>query len=402
MSASVTGVGGAARRADLDWLRVGVFAGLIFYHEGLLYESGHRIVSVMLLATHPWRMSLLFLISGAATRFMTETVSATRLSAERSLRLLPPLAFAILFLIPVQAYLTLIETTAYAEGFPAFLRAYVSAADRAEVARQFNYALPVYGHLWFVFYLWAYTIALALALKLAPDGSRTAQRALERLLGGPALLIWPFVILAALRLVLFPSFGVTLRFVDDWYNHLVSGGMFLFGFLIARSDRLWVHIVRARWAALAMAVAGFAAYAVLGAHYGAAPETAEIQHPGMAVFYDLERWGAIVAVLGFGRRHLGRGAPSLRYLNGGVFTAYIVHEPAMLAAKHALKPLNLNVGVEMGLVALATLASCFLAYELARRIAWLGVALGQRRPGRLAFPPMRAQPITDQPARRAA
>ena len=27
----------AARRVDLDWIRVWVFAGLIFYHVGLLY-----------------------------------------------------------------------------------------------------------------------------------------------------------------------------------------------------------------------------------------------------------------------------------------------------------------------------------------------------------------------------
>jgi glucan biosynthesis protein C len=401
MGSSGTGVGGA-RRVDLDWLRVGVFAGLIFYHEGLLYEGNHRIVSVMLLATHPWRMSLLFLISGAATRFMADNFSAGRLSAERSLRLLPPLVFAILFLIPAQAYLMLIETTAYARGFPDFLRSYFSAPDRAQVARDFNYVLPVYGHLWFVFYLWAYTVVLALGLAWAPSWFRSAQRALERLVTGPTLLIWPFVVLAALRMILFPKFGVTLGFIDDGYNHLVSGGMFLIGFLTARSDRIWAHVVKARWAALAMAVAGFAAYSALGLHYGVPSEWAEAQHPGMAVFYDMERWGAIVALLGFGRRHLGRGAPALHYLNGGIFTAYIVHEPAMLAIRHWLKPMNLNIAAEAGLVTLGTLASCWLAYELARRISWLGVALGQRRLGKRPPPSMRARTIADPPVRHAA
>src|SRR5258706_4122391 len=99
----------SGRRADLDWLRVGLFVGLIFYHEGLLYEPGRAAISVLLLATHPWRMSLLFLISGAATRFMADRLSAGRLSAERSLRLLPPLAFAALVLVPAQAYLALVE-----------------------------------------------------------------------------------------------------------------------------------------------------------------------------------------------------------------------------------------------------------------------------------------------------
>ena len=61
MSAAPLSSPASARRADLDWLRVAAFGGLIVYHEGLLYEPGRQIVSVLLLVTHPWRMSLLFL-----------------------------------------------------------------------------------------------------------------------------------------------------------------------------------------------------------------------------------------------------------------------------------------------------------------------------------------------------
>jgi glucan biosynthesis protein C len=372
-------VSDTSRRTDLDWLRVGAFAGLIFYHEALLYEHSHRAVSLVMLVTHPWRMSLLFLISGAATRYMADGVSARRLSAERTLRLLPPLIFAVLFLVPIQAYLTLLQTTAYAEGFDAFLRTYVSMPARAEVARQFNYTLPVYGHLWFVFYLWAYTLVLTLGLGLGPGAFAWAQRRLERI-SAPALLVWPFIILATLRLMLFPRFGVTLGFSNDWYNHLVCAGMFLLGFLMARSERVWVHLVRARWAGLCMAAVGLIAYGCLVLYYGLSPEWAEAGHPAMGVLYDLERWGAMVAVLGFGRLHLAsRRAPALRYLNGGIFTAYIVHEPVLLALKHALAPMRLNIAVEVGLLTLGALGACFIAYELARRVRWLGVALGQRR-----------------------
>ncbi len=379
---------------DLDWLRVGVFAGLIFYHEGLLYEPGHPGVSLTLLFTHPWRMSILFLISGAATRFMAEGFSARRLSFERTLRLLPPLGFAILVLVPAQAYLTLIETTAYTGGFVHFLRAYVSAPERAQITRNFNYIVPVYGHLWFVFYLWIYTVVLSLGLHWAPGWFKRTQAGLERVLSGPSLLIWPFAIFTVARLSLYPVFGVNLGFLNDWYNHVTSACVFLFGFLIARSDKIWDELVKMRWAGLVMAVAGFAAYAPFVWHWGQGSDFAETQHPGMGVFYDLERWGAIVALLGFGHKHLarhtqGKGAVALKYLNGGIFTAYIVHEPAMLIMKHWLRPLQLNLAVEMTLVALGTTDACFVAYELARRVNWLGVALGQRRIGWLQFPARR-------------
>ena len=64
------------RRYDLDWLRIGAFALLILYHVGMYYvtwdwhvkspDAGAALEPLMLL-TSPWRLSLLFLISGAAT-----------------------------------------------------------------------------------------------------------------------------------------------------------------------------------------------------------------------------------------------------------------------------------------------------------------------------------------------
>jgi peptidoglycan/LPS O-acetylase OafA/YrhL len=367
----------SSRRADLDWLRVGLFAGLIFYHEGLLYEADHGGVSMVLLATHPWRMSLLFLISGAATRFITDKVGAGRLSAERSLRLLPPLIFAAVALVPIQLYLAMVEGSAYSGGYFDFLMDYAAAPGRIAAPGQ----QPIYGHMWFVLYLWAYTVVLAGALALRPTWFRAAQARMGKL-AGMGLLIWPYALLCLLRLTLYPAFGVSLSFVNDWYNHLVSGGMFLLGFLAARSETFWAEAVKARWAALFMAVAGFAAYGAMGLQFTTAPELAEPAHRSMAVFYEMERWGAVVAVLGFGYRHLAhRGTAAPRYLNGAVFTFYIVHEPAMLAAWHWLKPLNLHDGFEAALVAVATLAICLLAYETARRVGWLGVLLGQRRFG---------------------
>lgn len=246
-------------------------------------------------------------------------------------------------------------------------------------------------------------MGLALALHMAPDWFRRAQAWLERSLTGPTLLVWPFVIFTVARLSLYPVFGVNLGFLNDWYNHITSAGVFLFGFLIARSDRIWEQLVRMRWAGLAMAVAGFAFYAPFVWQWGQGSDFAETQHPGMAVFYDLERWGAIVALLGFGRKHLaghtqGKGAAALRYLNGGIFTAYIVHEPAMLIMKHGLRFMQLNLAVEMALVALGATAACLAAYELARRINWLGVALGQRRIGWLRLPARRPGALAAGPS----
>ena len=70
---------GSERRIDLDWVRIAAFGLLIFYHVGMLYvswgfhiKSAHQIAGLepVMLVLNPWRLSLLFLVSGVATRFM--------------------------------------------------------------------------------------------------------------------------------------------------------------------------------------------------------------------------------------------------------------------------------------------------------------------------------------------
>jgi hypothetical protein len=320
---------------------------------------------------------------------MAERHSAAGLTAERSLRLLPPLLFAGVLLIPVQLYYAMVDFGGYTGGYLDFLRSYFAAPHKLAVPHQ----TTIYGHLWFVFYLWAYTVLLAGLLALRPGWVRWAERALGRV-GGMTLLIAPYVGLCLLRTIAYPKFGMTLSFVDDWYNHTVSSAMFLLGFLAAHSAPFWEQVRRLRWAALVMALIGFGLYSAIGLHLGAPSELAEIGRPSLGLFYEMERWGAIVAVLGFGYRYLASASapPAPRYLTAAIFTYYIVHEPALMAAWHWLKPLGLNPALEAGLVALATLGACALAYEAARRVAFIGVALGQRRFGSWSFARPRAQP----------
>jgi len=68
---------------------------LIFYHVGMLYvswgfhiKSAHRITALepLMLVLKPWRLALLFLVSGAATRFMLQKYRIGPLLRSRSTR----------------------------------------------------------------------------------------------------------------------------------------------------------------------------------------------------------------------------------------------------------------------------------------------------------------------------
>jgi glucans biosynthesis protein C len=90
------------RRYDLDWLRVFAFGMLILYHVGMFYVTwdwhvksryASHLVEPAMLMVNPWRLALLFLISGIAVRFATDKMGFGKFLPERLMRLFLPLVF---------------------------------------------------------------------------------------------------------------------------------------------------------------------------------------------------------------------------------------------------------------------------------------------------------------------
>lgn len=373
------------RRPDLDWIRVGAFFLLILYHVGMFYvpwdfhvKSPRPVewLEPVMMLTNPWRLTLLFLVSGAATRFMADKVSAGGLAKARTARLLPPLVFAVLVIVPPQSFYEIVEKLGYYGSFLDFYGKYVTASGGWRPNGE-PLITPTYNHMWFVAYLLIYSLILAGLLRLAGPAFVKAQAGLERGLGGWGLLAWPTLFLIFLRLTLYPRFEITHALVDDWYNHALSFGVFLFGFLTAKSAVVKAGFIRVRWPALVMAVLGYGVYAALRWVYRAEDATMPPTLQAVAqVAYGLNQWGAIAAILGFGARHLTRGGPVLTYLTLGVFPFYIIHQTFIVVAGHHLAKLGLPQGLEALILIVGTFACCFATYEIVRRVALLRPLFG--------------------------
>src|SRR5882757_8070021 len=378
---------GAERRVDLDWVRIGAFGLLIFYHVGMLYvswgfhiKSAHRITALepLMLVLNPWRLALLFVVSGAATRFMLGKYAIGPLLRSRSYRLLIPLIFGMLVIVPPQAYDQIVESLGYPAGFPDFYARHYFAFGPQFCRPGPCILLPTWNHLWFVAYLWIYTMALGVILVAVPGLVGWVERRLVPVLSGVGLLIVPSVAFAAYRLAVLPSFPSTYALFGDWYNHAVYASVFLLGFLLARADAFWDAIERQRWFALSLAVAFFLSFLALRWTRGAGTPPSLVLKLYGGIAYGCYQWLCIVAVLGFARRWLTADSGVRRYLTDAIFPYYIVHQTAIIMIAHELHGRDLPAWLEAGIVIAGTVAACVLTYEVVRRIAALRPLFGLR------------------------
>jgi peptidoglycan/LPS O-acetylase OafA/YrhL len=231
--------------------------------------------------------------------------------------------------------------------------------------------------LWFVAYLWVYTVLLYLAVRLAPPLIPWLRRIAEERMSGFGVLLWPIAYLAVIRLGLAPRFPATHALVGDWYNHAMYFGVFLLGFSLAGARAAWGALERARWLTLGFAVVG---WAFLVAYFGAYSDDAAVPPVALRWFqrgvYGAEQWLAIAAAVGFAHRHLTHDSAVRRYLTSAIFPVYILHQTVIVVVAHALKPSHLYPPVEGVLLVLVTAATCFLSYEAIRRVRLLRPLFG--------------------------
>lgn len=361
----------------IDDLRILALGGLLLYHVGMAYvpwpwhvKGGFTSATLApwMLALNPWRMSLLFVISGAVTGLLMPRAEAGWLRA-RLKRLGAPLLLGMLLIVPPQAWWQVREQFGYTGGFAEFMSLYLrgyggfcNAAGRCLV-------LPTWNHLWFLPYLMLYTVLLWAALRRWPRALDAAGAWLAGHLGAISVLWVPWLLLAAGRLALRPWFDLTHDLIHDPLAHAQYAPAFLAGALWARTPGAWAAIARLRHLALALSVAGFAVSQGLGDQLPLV-----LARAGFA----LEQWCGVLAALGYGHQWLGAISAQHPRLAALVFPVYVLHQTLLIGLVVALKPLGLAPLLEAGLVLSGTVAGSLALAAAATRwralAPWLGGA----------------------------
>jgi len=394
-----------SRHFALDWLRIFAFGVLIFYHVGMYFNSeGWHAKSVhantsmepLMWLSSPWRLPLLFFISGVAIRFLADKLGAARFASDRAARLLPVILFGMYVVVAPQSYVELRAAGEVPAGFLQFWAGYAGQWDGP-----WSVHTPTWNHLWYVVYLFVYSLLLAPLIPLLRGAADAladgwAGRMLAHPVIGPALLLAiPAIPLLAIRFTLVPHFPTTHALTDDWANHALSLTFLMLGFLCAKNRAAWTAIDRALPVALGVTMAIVAFLFVAYQDWEATAENPLLLWPAR-IARVVYAWTMIVALAGLARRFLDRDAPLRRYLTEAIFPYYILHQTITVTVGYALTFAGLGVWTEFAVLAAATAAGCAIGFEIVRRIAPLRPLFGlrpsgargaSRSPARAASPP---------------
>ena len=376
-----------SRRYDLDWLRVIAFLILIFYHSGMFYvtwdwhvksiHAGPEAEWLMRLSS-PWRLSLLFFISGLALRFAADKRPAGAMMKSRLLRLGLPILCGMILVVAPQSWLQLVESGEFQGSFFAFWPHYIDPTS------EFSITTPTWNHLWYVVYLLVYSLMI---LPFAGPFSRFASGAMaklaRRVFAGRMGIVWAVVVPVAphllYRVVLDPHFPTTHDLTWDWANHAHSLTMVLTGYFLAKDEAFW-DAIRRGWKLIAGLTIAMGAVMTLVWNnwelFGGEVAPLEAWLWPARVGRVLFAWMVIYSLLGMAQQFLNRDSKALRYLTDAVFPWYILHQTLIVMFGFWLTRQGLPVAVEATLVIGLTVLGCVVGHELVRRIPLVRLFFG--------------------------
>lgn len=361
----------SGRRYDIDWLRVIAMWLLIIYHSVVAFQPfGSMILFIQneepmdyiwpaFQILNIWRIPILFVISGMGVYFAMRKRSWAQLMGERSRRILLPLVFGSLAIVPLHYYL---------------FQRYNGAALQY---------WPNPGHLWFLTNIFIYVIVgspLFFLLKKNPDNF--LSKFTRKILKSPAsifLFVIPFIIVSMITNP--PSFETYAMTSHGFYYGALC---FLMGFyFISLGDEFWIALSKTKYIFLAIAAI---LYSIRFFHYGF-EGVAESGDGFKNLSWDyvksmpnslkgLESISWMMWIFGLAHQFLNKSSKVLKYLSPAVYPTYIMHMFMQYAASYFVIPSSMPKELKFVLVVLMTFVGCYVFYEIIKRIKHLRPLFG--------------------------
>jgi glucan biosynthesis protein C len=365
----VTGQDG--RRQDIDWLRALAVYLLLLFHSARPFdsedwhvkdESRPGAVDLLTGGISQWHMPLLFLLAGWSLVPSLERRRAGELMRERRARLLVPLAFGSVALMPPLAYVEARHKGETGEGFLDYLPRFFTSLD------EFTWM-----YLWFLAYLYVFT-----ALYL--PGLRRLRARDWTVASVPAWAPYAAIVpLAAVQIGLRGRWPGYQNLYDDWANFTYYSLFFIAGFVLARQPVVERAVHHERLRAACLAAGALLAMAWLAR--SGVPDTGSPEWIALQGLSAVAGACAVMAALGYGATLLAGRERGLDYARASAMPVYVLHQPIIILLAVPVVALPAGVPVKLALLLAGSTAATFGAYHLARRSRILLRLLGAKPDG---------------------
>jgi len=351
----------------LDWLRVTAFGLLILYHSGMAWSGWHWHLNSTedivwlreaMRFVNRWRMPLLFVVSGGAIVLALGLRTPGTFALDRLRRLLLPLAFGMIVLVPPQVYAERHYSGQFAGSFLEWLpQAFVGTYPSGNLS---------WHHLWFL----AYVLVLSFVLLPYFLWARTTQgRAVQGViarLGGAFGLHWLMALpLAASIFWLVPLSHNVNGLIGDWHGLFYNGVLLVYGGFIFGTPAMLGVVNRQRWLSLAIGITTYATVYVEFFDGAVGALVLPADRPAFALLSAVNTIAWLFTAIGFANRYLTMRPRILSYATEAVYPFYMIHQTVTVIAVYWLLTLDVPPVEGFVIAAVATFAITWVIY------AWL-------------------------------
>lgn len=360
---------------ELDFLRAALVAGVLIFHAVHVFDpfdfyvkseaEWDALVPLILFASL-WGMPLFFLLAGVGIWHSLRSRTPGAFVRERAARLLVPFAAGVVLLVPAQVHAE--RAAAGIEGsYADSLRVFFDVSPQLDfpIALDGSGALGDFepAHLWFLAYLFAFSVVLLPLLWRLRGGWRGVTPAAVLAAGAPIALL---------------EAAFATEDTGGW-NRTVYVVVLLYGFVLAAEPRARAAVARlarpAAWAGLG----GFLVLA--GAGLALDPEDLMTDYAAVDLLWralkGLVGWLLLLGAIGLIGRLRAPAVP--RWVNEAVLPVYVLHQTVLVLLAWRILEWDAPAGVQLAALLVGSAAGTLALYVLLRCIPGAGVLLGQRK-----------------------
>ncbi|PWL38937.1 acyltransferase [Flagellimonas aquimarina] len=353
----------------IDWLRVLAFVTLILFHcavpfvEHYTWEINNDETSPWITRLiwwlHQWRLPLLFFIAGVGVRFSLKRRTILAFLGERFVRLFIPLAFAIFFVTPIQVYFEWLQKGRISVGYSEFYPSVYEIVPYPDGSF-------TWSHMWFVAYLFVFTILLLPVFSLAKvkwlNRFNTFFNVLFSRPIAHLFLAIPFVFYFYLLYIDWPEQG---SLINDWYVFVSSITFYFLGFVLSSISSFWETCKKYRrlflWIALLLAVSLIWKYYWNWELYKPTKQGCNLYVYGLLNGFHI--WVIILSAIGYTMKYLNFSNTYLSYLNTAVYPFYIIHQAIIVASGYFVLQWNIGIGLKLLVLVVVCVSSIWFLYH---------------------------------------